>query len=194
VVPFGSSTAPDLPVRCPVASRLFLEVSSEVELSAPGTRPAFTGFRIVKTSAREIKRNFGNVRGRRAAVRSPPVVSEEEFEQMVADALDEIPPELGNEMENVAVVVQEWPTRGQLARVAAGGTLLGLYEGIPITKRGPMSYSGVAPDRITIFRGPLTRLARDDADLAERVRVTVLHEVGHYFGMSDDRLREMGWA
>jgi predicted Zn-dependent protease with MMP-like domain len=122
------------------------------------------------------------------------VASEEEFEQMVADALDEIPPELGNEMENVAVVVEEWPTRRQLARVGAGGTLLGLYEGIPITKRGPMSYSGVAPDRITIFRGPLTRLARDDADLARRVRVTVLHEVGHYFGMSDDRLREMGWA
>jgi predicted Zn-dependent protease with MMP-like domain len=122
------------------------------------------------------------------------VASEEEFEQMVADALDEIPPELGNEMENVAVVVEEWPTRRQLARVGAGSMLLGLYEGIPITKRGPMSYSGVAPDRITIFRGPLTRLARDDTDLARRVRVTVLHEVGHYFGMSDDRLREMGWA
>jgi predicted Zn-dependent protease with MMP-like domain len=122
------------------------------------------------------------------------VVSEAEFEQMVADALDEIPPELGDEMENVAVVVQDWPTPGQLGGVGAGGTLLGLYEGIPITKRSPMSYSGVAPDRITIFRGPLTRLARDDADLARRVRVTVLHEVGHYFGMSDDRLREMGWA
>ena len=122
------------------------------------------------------------------------MTSEEAFEQMVADALDEIPPELGDEMENVAVVVEEWPTPRQLAGVAAGGTLLGLYEGIPITKRGPMSYSGVAPDRITIFRGPLTRLARDDADLARRVRVTVLHEVGHHFGMSDDRLRELGWG
>ena len=122
------------------------------------------------------------------------MASEEEFEQMVADALDEIPPELGNEMENVAVIVEDWPTRRQLASVGAGGTLLGLYEGIPLTKRGPMSYTGVSPDRITIFRGPLTHLARDDADLARRVRVTVLHEVGHYFGMSDDRLREMGWA
>lgn len=122
------------------------------------------------------------------------MTSEEEFEQMVADALDEIPPGLGAEMENVAVVVEEWPTSRQLGRVGAGGTLLGLYEGIPITQRGPMSYSGVAPDRITIFRGPLTRLAADDADLARRVRVTVLHEVGHHFGMSDDRLRELGWA
>ena len=140
----------------------------------------FTGLRIVKTGTREIKGNL--------------VASEEEFERLVADALDEIPPELGREMDNVAVVVEEWPTPRQLASVGAGGTLLGLYEGIPITKRGPMSYAGVSPDRITIFRGPLTRLARDDADLARRVRVTVLHEVGHYFGMSDDRLREMGWA
>ena len=65
---------------------------------------------------------------------------------------------------------------------------------MPITQRGPLSYSGVAPDRITIFRGPLSQLARDDADLAAQVRVTVLHEVGHYFGMSDERLGELGWA
>jgi len=119
-------------------------------------------------------------------------VSEERFEQMIADALDEIPTELARAIENVAVVVEEWPTREQEAR--AGDTLLGLYEGIPITRRGPISYGGVAPDHITVFRGPLSMLARDDTDLAQRVRITVLHEVGHYFGMSDDRLREMGWA
>ncbi len=112
------------------------------ELSAPGTRLVFTGLRIVKTGTREIK--------------GKSVASEEEFEQLVADALDEIPPELGREMDNVAVVVEEWPTPRQLGSVGAGGTLLGLYEGIPITKRGPISYVGVAPDRITIFRGPLT--------------------------------------
>ncbi len=123
-------------------------------------------------------------------------ISEAQFEQMVADALDEIPPELGREMENVAVMVAEWATPTQLARagVRSGATLLGLYEGVPITKRGPMTYSGVSPDRITIFRGPLSYLARDEADLARRVRVTVLHEVGHYFGMTDERLHEMGWA
>ncbi len=77
------------------------------------------------------------------------------------------------------------------AASAPGGTLLGLYEGVPITRRGPLSYSGVAPDRITIFRGPLSRCASDVDDLAARVRVTVLHEVGHYFGMSDERLHEL---
>jgi predicted Zn-dependent protease with MMP-like domain len=121
-------------------------------------------------------------------------VPPERFEQMVADTLDEIPPALGAEMDNVAVVVDDWPNAAQLARLGPGSTLLGLYEGVPITRRGPLSYSAVAPDRITIFRGPLTRLARDEADLAARVRVTVLHEVGHYFGMSDARLRELGWA
>jgi predicted Zn-dependent protease with MMP-like domain len=121
-------------------------------------------------------------------------VSLERFEEMVADALDEIPPALGAEMDNVAVVVEDWPSASQLARLGPGSTLLGLYEGVPITHRGPLSYSGVAPDRITIFRGPLSRLARDEDDLAGRVRVTVLHEVGHYFGMSDARLGELGWA
>jgi predicted Zn-dependent protease with MMP-like domain len=121
-------------------------------------------------------------------------VSPERFEQMIADAPDEIPPMLGAEMDNVAVVVEDWPDAAQRSQLAPGSTLLGLYEGVPITQRGPLSYAGVAPDRITIFRGPLTRLARDDADLAARVRVTVLHEVGHYFGMTDERLDELGWA
>jgi predicted Zn-dependent protease with MMP-like domain len=121
-------------------------------------------------------------------------VSRAQFEDMVADALDEIPPALATEIANVAVVVEEWPTPAQLRRVGPRGTLLGLYEGVPLTVRGPLSYSGVAPDRVTIFRGPLQQLARDVDDLAARVRVTVLHEVGHYFGMTDERLRELGWA
>ena len=130
----------------------------------------------------------------RATVRRVVDVTLEAFEQMVADALDGIPPTLGREMENVAVVVEDWPNATQLARVGAGRTLLGLYEGVPITRRGPLSYSGVAPDRITIFRGPLSYLASDVDDLVARVRVTVLHEVGHYFGMTDERLHELGWA
>ena len=113
-------------------------------------------------------------------------VSQDDFEALVAAALDEIPPELGREIDNVAVVVEDWPPRGS--------RLLGLYEGVPLTKRGPLGYSGVMPDRITIFRGPLCARARDEADLAAQVRVTVLHEIGHYFGMTDDRLRELGWA
>jgi predicted Zn-dependent protease with MMP-like domain len=119
-------------------------------------------------------------------------VSEERFEELVADALDEIPEELASQLENVAVMVQDWPTAAQLA--GRRGTLLGLYEGIDLPRRSPLGYNGVMPDRITIFRGPLCSLARDEADLARQVRVTVLHEVGHYFGLSERRLHELGWA
>jgi predicted Zn-dependent protease with MMP-like domain len=119
-------------------------------------------------------------------------VSRARFEELVADALDEVPDELALEMENVAVVVEDWPSRTQ--REGRRGTLLGLYEGVPLTARGPVTYAGVMPDKITIFRGPLCARARDEAELAAQVRVTVLHEVGHYFGLDDERLHELGWA
>jgi len=114
------------------------------------------------------------------------------FEELVGDALDSIPPELGQEMENVAVVVEDWPRPDQLA--GRGGTLLGLYEGVALTERSPIGYAGVVPDRITVFRGPLCAVARDEADLARHVRVTVLHEVAHHFGMSDAELEALGWG
>ncbi len=119
-------------------------------------------------------------------------VSEERFESMVADVLDSIPEELATQLENVAVMVQDWPSSVQLN--GRRGTLLGLYEGIDLTRRSPIGYTGVMPDRITIFRGPLCAISRDEEDLARQVRVTVLHEVGHYFGLSDARLHELGWA
>jgi predicted Zn-dependent protease with MMP-like domain len=119
-------------------------------------------------------------------------VTRQRFEEFVSDALDSIPREIALDMENVAVLVEDWPAPGQGA--GDGRTLLGLYEGVPATKRGPLGYSGVMPDRITIFRGPLCERARDEDDLAAQVHMTVLHEVGHYFGMSDARLRELGWA
>jgi predicted Zn-dependent protease with MMP-like domain len=121
-------------------------------------------------------------------------ITPDEFDDLVADALDEIPAELADELDNVVVMVEEWPTAEQLDAVGGTGTLFGLYEGVPATERGPISYSGVAPDRITIFRGPLTRAARNHHELAAQVRVTVLHEVGHWFGMTDERLHELGWA
>ena len=96
-------------------------------------------------------------------------------------------------MENVAVVVEDWPRADQLrrpARHAARASTRG-----PLTARGPMGYAGAVPDRITIFRGPLCARATDEHDArAREVRVTVLHEVGHYFGLADARLRELGWA
>jgi predicted Zn-dependent protease with MMP-like domain len=123
---------------------------------------------------------------------TPDEIPEERFEDMVADALESIPAELMEELENIAIIVQDWPTEEQLD--GRHGTLLGLYEGIDLTRRSPLGYAGVMPDRITIFRGPLCAMARDEVDLERQVRVTVLHEVGHYFGLSDDRLHELGWA
>jgi predicted Zn-dependent protease with MMP-like domain len=119
-------------------------------------------------------------------------IGEQEFEQLVADALDSIPEALGRQMENVAVTVAEWPTPEQLGNHR--GTLLGLYQGVDLTRRSPLSYGGAMPDRIIIFRGPITQIARDQADLAHMVTKTVIHEVAHHFGISDARLEELGWA
>lgn len=118
-------------------------------------------------------------------------VSRERFEEMVGDALDSIPESLGSQMDNVVVVVEEWPTREQLRDHEM---LFGLYEGVELTRRGPMSYELAAPDRITIFQGSIQRVARDETELVAQVRTTVLHEVGHHFGLSDARLEELGWA
>jgi len=119
-------------------------------------------------------------------------VSPDAFEQLVADALDRLPAELGAVIENVAVLVEQWPTSEQLR--GRGGTLLGLYEGIALTHRSPLSYSGAMPDRITIFQGPISERAADEAELVDLVQTTVIHEVAHHFGISDERLEELGWA
>ena len=118
-------------------------------------------------------------------------ISPERFEELIADALDAVPVELAAAIENVAIIVADWPPGD---RRSGAGVLLGLYEGVPLTKRDPTGYAGVLPDRITIFRGPLCARAADEADLAAQVRTTVLHEIGHYFGLSDARLHELGWA
>jgi len=110
--------------------------------------------------------------------------TEDEFEAMVADALDELPEPIAAAIDNVVVVVEDWPDED----------LLGLYQGVPLTERSPLDYSGVLPDVITVFRGPLCAGARDRRDLAAQVRITVLHEIAHHFGIDDDRLEELGWA
>ncbi len=120
------------------------------------------------------------------------LVSRRRFEELVADALDAIPPGLADEMDNVAVVVEDWPAEQQVTETGSAGTLLGLYEGVALTRRSPLA--SALPDRITIFRGPLCQLSSDEVDLAEHVRTTILHEIGHHFGMSDEQLRELGWA
>jgi predicted Zn-dependent protease with MMP-like domain len=106
------------------------------------------------------------------------------FEQLVADALDALPPELGRMMRNVAVVVEE---------DSEGGNLFGLYQGVPLTARDQW-YSGVLPDRISIYRVPICRVSHTEEEVVRQVMITVVHEVAHHFGIDDDRLDELGWA
>jgi predicted Zn-dependent protease with MMP-like domain len=105
------------------------------------------------------------------------------FEDMVVTALDGLPTELGQLMRNVAVTVEHDP---------GPPGLLGLYEGIPLTSR-TSQYSGVLPDRITIYQQAICTICRSEQEVADQVRRTVIHEVGHHFGIGDDRLRELGW-
>jgi predicted Zn-dependent protease with MMP-like domain len=112
-------------------------------------------------------------------------MSREAFEELVADALDGIPPELTSLMRNVAIFVEDDPD-------PSDPELLGLYEGIPLTERGEW-YAGVLPDRITIYRNPTLRICDRADDVVEEVRVTVVHEIAHHFGIDDDRLHELGY-
>jgi predicted Zn-dependent protease with MMP-like domain len=119
-------------------------------------------------------------------------VREARFRELVADAIDELPANLAREVANLAVDVHDWPSEEEQRHHR--GLLLGLYRGVALTKRTPGSYNGASPDRITIFRMPHCYLARDETDLARRVRRTVLHEFGHYFGFSEAQLHELGWG
>lgn len=110
-------------------------------------------------------------------------VGPDRFEEMVSEALDSLPPALGRVMRNVAVVVDN--DSPQLH-------LLGLYEGVPLTER-THSYSAVLPDRITIYRHAICAICRSEEQVVDEVRRTVIHEVGHHFGIDDSRLHELGW-
>ncbi len=123
----------------------------------------------------------------------PVRLSREEFEQLVAEVLDSLPEDIVRYLDNVEVVVAWAPTPDQLHRAGLrpGQTLLGLYEGVPLTQRG-LHYGLVLPDKITIFQGPIQNMAYNRADLRHLVRRTVLHELAHHFGISDERLRELG--
>ncbi|MCB9420431.1 MAG: metallopeptidase family protein [Ardenticatenaceae bacterium] len=117
-----------------------------------------------------------------------------QFEALVDEALASLPVYFQEKMENVAVLVAIWPTHDDLRRasVPPGHMLLGLYSGIPLTQR-TSSYNLVAPDTITLFQGPIEAAAGGElAQIREQVRHTVVHEFAHHFGISDDRLRELG--
>jgi predicted Zn-dependent protease with MMP-like domain len=106
-----------------------------------------------------------------------------EFEQVADEAIESLPVELRGYMSNVAIVIEDEPPAGQ--------PLLGLYQGVPMTRR-TSSYGAVPPDKISIYRGPLERhFGRDPERLRAEIRHVVLHEIAHHFGISDERLREM---
>lgn len=111
------------------------------------------------------------------------LVDAEPFAQMVSHALDGLPPELGAVMSNVAVTVDQDSTALEL---------LGLYQGVPLTAR-TSQYTAVLPDRITIFRHAICAVCHTESEVADQVRRTVIHEIGHHFGIDDEHLHTLGW-
>lgn len=125
---------------------------------------------------RRVPRPFG---------RSPfvPLMDKEAFEGLVEEALADIPKKFKELIRNVAVMVEDEPPPGR--------NLLGLYHGVPYQHKGPGSYGNMPPDVIVIYQGPIERISRDPEEMKMHVRDTVLHEVGHYFGLDEDALREI---
>lgn len=125
------------------------------------------------------------------------------FRRIVAQAIDALPDEFREALENIEVVVEDWPTdeeldyfeeREGLEEGEGDFLLLGLYQGIPKGHRDPQFYSGVLPDKITLFRESIADFCHgDEQEMTEQIRRTFLHEIGHYFGIEDDRLRELGY-
>lgn len=115
-------------------------------------------------------------------------MSQERFEECVADGLDLVPAELTALMENVVVLVADYPPEDEPQ------DLLGLYEGVPLTERDGWWAAGSLPDRITIFRVPTLEYCESEDEVAQEVAVTVVHEIAHHFGIEDERLHELGWG
>lgn len=117
----------------------------------------------------------------------------DEFERTVAEALDQLPQVFRDRLDNVEIVVEEWPDREtqRLAGVKHPGELLGFYHGIPLTERS-QGYNLILPDKISIYRRPILMQCRTLEEARATIHHVLRHEVAHYFGISDDRLREMG--
>jgi predicted Zn-dependent protease with MMP-like domain len=124
-------------------------------------------------------------------------VNRRKFQELVGRALDLLPAEFQSHLENVSVVIEEEPDRELLAAVGMNPddpeeTLFGYYEGVPLTERRHDDM--LLPDRILIFRRPLLDWAENEDEIVEEVRVTLVHEIGHFFGLDEDRLEELGYA
>lgn len=121
-------------------------------------------------------------------------LSQARFEALVIQALETIPEPIRARMENVDVVVEDWPTDEQYAALdlGPGDLLFGLYEGTPLVERG-ITANPLLPDKITIFQGPLEAACGTEEEIAEEIRKTVIHEVAHHFGLDEARLEELGY-
>jgi predicted Zn-dependent protease with MMP-like domain len=121
-------------------------------------------------------------------------LTESQFQALVEEALADLPTEILQHMDNVAITIADWPSAAELRRagVRHGPQLFGLYEGIPLTKRGK-GYNLVAPDRIILYRGPLQAAFRSLPALREQIGRTVVHEIAHHFGIGEARIRELGY-
>lgn len=117
-------------------------------------------------------------------------MNRERFEELVAEAIAQLPEEFLGNLENVDVVVQDTPTRAQLVKAGRGMTLLGLYEGVPHTER-TRGYSMILPDRITIFQKPIEAVCRSDKEVMAEIQRVVRHEVAHHFGLDDELLSDL---
>ena len=119
-------------------------------------------------------------------------MNREGFEWLVARAVDSLPEEFRTKLENIDVVVQDWPTQGQLnsAGLRRGHTLLGLYEGVPLTKRS-QHYGLVLPDKITIFQKPIEARCKGETEITAEIQRVVRHEIAHHFGIGDARLKQL---
>ncbi len=119
-------------------------------------------------------------------------MSKDRFERLVAKAVEDLPDKFAAQLDNVAIVVQDYPTAVQVRKAGLGRdeTLLGLYEGVPQTKRGT-HYGMVTPDKITIFRRPIEALGKDNNCMINEIEKVIKHEIAHHFGITDTRLRQL---
>ncbi len=117
-------------------------------------------------------------------------VNDEEFDLLIQKALSELPQEYIKNLNNVAITYSDDPSEDQLKKNHVGKhqLLLGLYEGIPQTSRYASSYSGVLPDKITIFKNPIRSVTHDDASFFEQIKRTTWHEIAHHYGLGHDRI------
>ena len=120
------------------------------------------------------------------------IVSNEQFEAMISEAMDELPQKYIAGLQNIVITFEDLPTQEQRRRqnLQAWQTLFGLYEGIPRTQRGN-NYNLVLPDKITIFKVPLEQASNNDNDLKENIKRTLWHEIAHYYGLGHDRIHEL---